>query len=310
MSPLEVVGEDRVVHVRAPGKINLSLRCGPVGEDGYHPLVTTFQAVSVYEEVSARPGDGVSLTVSGAQAELVPTGPENLAARAAVLLAERAGIEPHVALHVRKDVPVAGGMAGGSADAAAALVACDALWRTGFSREELTELAGELGADVPFTLLGHTAVGQGRGHLLSPALVHGQFHWVLAIRHEGQSTPAVYARFDERTGGRARLDPEADVALLLALRRGDPGALGAALHNDLQQAALDLSPDLEGPLEVASEAGALGAVVSGSGPTVAVLARSAQHALELSTTLAGAGVADEVRTATGPVAGATLLTHR
>jgi len=309
MTRLELVDTERVVHVRAPGKVNLSLRSGSVGQDGYHPLVTTFQAISVYEEVSARPGEGVSITVSGEQAERVPTGPENLAARAAVLLAERAGIEPHVALHLRKGVPVAGGMAGGSADAAAALVACDALWGTGFSRDELVELAGELGADVPFAVLGHTAVGQGRGHLLSPALVHGTFHWALAIRHAGQSTPEVYAKFDELSGGRAHLEPDADIDLLLALRQGDPGALGAALHNDLQDAAIALTPELEGALEVALDAGALGAVVSGSGPTVAALGRNAQHALELSAVLASAGVADDVRTATGPVAGATILSR-
>lgn len=294
------------VHVRAPGKINLSLRCGSLGEDGYHPLVTTFQAVSLFEEVSASPARGLSLTVSGDQAELVPTGPENLAHRAASLLAEATGREPDVALHLHKGVPVAGGMAGGSADAAAALLACDALWGTGLSREELLELAAQLGSDVPFSLLGHTAVGRGRGHLLTSVLAHGTFHWALALRRSGQSTAEVYRRFDELGLG-GEVDPEEDAELLLALRQGDPVALGAALRNDLQEAAVDLVPGLARTIEVAREAEALGVVVSGSGPTVAALAASPRHALEISAAMLTRGGADEVRTATGPVPGATIL---
>lgn len=308
MSHLELV-ED-AVHVRAPAKVNLSLRCGALDEDGYHPLVTTFHAVSLFEEVTARPGEGVSVSVSGPQAGLVPTGPENLAARAALLLAEHVGVEPNVALHLRKGVPVAGGMAGGSADAAAALLACDALWRTGLSREELMELGSALGADVPFALLGHTAVGRGRGDVLTPVLARGTFHWAFAIRESGLSTPEVYRRFDELTEGTANLeDEEVEHELMLALRRGDPEALGEALHNDLEPAALTLAPELEEVLDVAREAGALGVLVSGSGPTVAALGRSAQHVLAISAAIGAAGVADEVRTATGPVPGAILVSR-
>ena len=142
------------VRVRAPGKINLSLRVGPREDDGYHAVSTVFQAVSVFEEVVATPSEQRTLTVSGPQAELVPTDGSNLALRAAALLAERAGIDDGVHLHLHKGVPVAGGMAGGSADAAATLVACDALWRTGLSRDDLLELAAELGSDVPFSLAG------------------------------------------------------------------------------------------------------------------------------------------------------------
>jgi len=308
LGPIGANPDEHIERVRAPGKINLSLRSGPAGPDGYHQLATTFQAVSLYEEVSARRAGGdVIITVSGPQAELVPTGLDNLAAQAVFLLAEHVGTDPDAHLHLHKGVPVAGGMAGGSADAAAALVACDALWDIGMSRDALVELAGELGADVPFAVLGHTAIGKGRGHLLTPALARGTFHWALAIRHEGMSTPAVYRKFDELTGGNAELDQDADHDLLLALRQADPVALGEALHNDLQEAALALSPGLADPLEVAREAGALGAIVSGSGPTVAVLARSAQHALALSATLMAEGVADEVRTATGPVQGAAVV---
>ncbi len=297
------------VRVRAPGKINLSLRVGPPDEDGYHALSTVFQAVSVFEEVVATPSDVFELTVSGPQSEVVPTDEGNLALRAARLLAERVGIDAGVHLHLVKDVPVAGGMAGGSADAAAALVACDALWRTGLGREELVELAAALGSDVPFSLTGHTAVGSGRGHLLTPALTRGEFHWAFAVQHRGLSTAAVYREFDVLHQGRhvPEPDPEDDVPLMQALRAGDARALGAVLHNDLQDAALSLDPGLVEPLAVAQDAGALGVVISGSGPTVAALARSRQHALVLAAAFTAAGVADRVLTAAGPVAGARVV---
>lgn len=295
------------VKVRAPGKVNLALRVGPREGDGFHPVSTVFQAVSVFEEVVATPAQDRTLTVSGPQAELVPTDPSNLALRAAELLGRRAGIDDGVHLHLFKGVPVAGGMAGGSADAAAALVACDLLWRTGLSRDDLLELAAELGSDVPFALSGHTAVGTGRGHLLTPALSRGEFHWAFAVQDRGLSTAAVYAAFDEITDAPRVPDSEDDVPLMQALRAGDPRALGAALHNDLQLAALSLDPGLAEPLAVAQDAGALGVVVSGSGPTVAALARSRQHALVLAAAFTASGVADRVLTAAGPVAGARVI---
>ena len=125
------------VRVRAPGKVNLALCVDRLGADGYHRVISVFQAVSLYEDVLASPAEELSLTVAGLQAERVPTDATNLAWRAAELLAAHAGVEPAVALHIVKGVPTAGGMAGGSADAAAALVACDALWRTNLPREEL-----------------------------------------------------------------------------------------------------------------------------------------------------------------------------
>ncbi|HWS58446.1 MAG TPA: 4-(cytidine 5'-diphospho)-2-C-methyl-D-erythritol kinase, partial [Actinotalea sp.] len=280
---------------------------GPRREDGYHPLATVFQAVSVYEDVTARPADALRLTVVGTQADQVPTDATNLAVRAAELLARTAGVEPLVHLHLVKGVPVAGGMAGGSADAAAALVACDALWGTGLSRAALSDLAATLGADVPFALLGHTAVGSGRGDVLSSALSRGQYHWALALRRTGLSTPSVFARFDEIDGPRASDEPEPDVALLAALRSADLEAVGRALGNDLQAAALELAPELAGTLEVAEGAGALGVLVSGSGPTVAALARTRAHALSIAAALTAAGVADDVLCASGPVPGARVV---
>ncbi len=307
LTPLEDLPE-RAVRVRAPGKVNLSLRVGPRAADGYHPVSTVFQAVSVYEEVVAAPADEFAISVSGAQAGSVPTDASNLALRAAHAVAERAGIDDAVHLHLVKGVPVAGGMAGGSADAAAALVACDALWGAGLSREDLLELAASLGSDVPFSLVGHTAVGQGRGHLLTPALSRGEFHWAFAVQDRGLSTAAVYDAFDDLHGETAVLpDDEQDVPLMQALLAGDAAALGAALHNDLESAAIELDPGLAEPLSVATDAGALGVVVSGSGPTVAALARSRQHALALAAAFTASGVADRVLTATGPVAGARVV---
>lgn len=293
------------VRVRAPGKLNLALAVGRRQADGYHPLATIFQAVSVYEDLIAEPAGDLTITVSGAQAALVPTDGTNLAVRAARLLAERVGITPGVHLHVHKEIPVAGGMAGGSADAAAALIACDTLWETGLPREELAELAAELGSDVPFALLGHTAVGRGRGDLLTPALTRGEYHWALGLRAEGLSTPQVYATFDRIVGGVAD-EPEPDRALMTALASGDVAGVGRALTNDLQAAALELAPDLARALSVAQDAGALGVLISGSGPTVAALARSRQHALALAAAMTASGVTDSVLCASGPVPGARL----
>lgn len=294
------------VVVRAPGKINLSLAVGRRTADGYHPLATVFQAVSLVEEVAVRPAERTAVTVEGLHADRVPVDDSNLALRAVRVLAEHVGVEDPVHVHVRKGVPVAGGMAGGSADAAATLLALDQLWSTGLGREDLVGLAATLGSDVPFALLGGTAVGRGRGDLLTPALSRGEYHWALALRTEGLSTPRVFGAFDEVLGGTDE-DPQADRTLLRALSTGDPHAVGEALSNDLQPAALELAPDLVETLALAEDAGALGVVVSGSGPTVAALGRNRQHAVAMTAALTAAGVADEVLTASGPVPGARVV---
>lgn len=300
------MGDAEGVFVRAPAKINLALRVGPVRPDGFHDLATVFQAVSLYEDVVARPADDVDVTVVGS-ADGVPVGGENLAVRAAVLLAEKAGVETGVHLTITKRVPVAGGMAGGSADAAAALVACDALWQTGMSREGLRDLAAQLGADVPFALIGGTALGTGRGDRLTPALARGEYHWVLACAQDGLSTPAVFAECDRLRSGRPVPDARVDDAMMQALRSGEPEALGACLVNDLEPAAVSLMPSLERTLEVGRSEGALGGVVSGSGPTVAFLVRDPEAALDLSVALSASGTAARVERVTGPVHGARVV---
>ena len=300
-------GSSGGVTVRVPAKINLQLAVGGPRPDGFHELATVFHAVSLYDDVTARPGDGVRVTVEGPQAASVPTDERNLAVRAALLLARRTGIDAGVHLHIRKEIPVAGGMAGGSADAAAALLACDALWHAGLGRDELAELGAELGSDVPFGLLGGTAVGTGRGERLTPALARGTHHWVIALAGTELSTPAVYAETDRLRAGRVLPEPRVSDRLMQALRSGDPDALGAVLSNDLQPAAQSLAPELERTLAVGLDNGALGGLVSGSGPTIAFLVRDHEQAMDLSITLVAVGAVAEVRRAHGPVPGARIV---
>ena len=300
--------EDEVVRVRASGKINLSLRSGLRRPDGYHELATVFQAVSVYDDLSARwaePGD-FELRVRGEQADLVPADDSNLALKAAQLLARMSGNRGlGCSLELHKTIPVTGGMAGGSADAAAALLACSVLWDLDTGPDDLLELGAELGADVPFCLTGGTALGTGRGDRIAPVLSRGSYHWVLVLSEGELSTPAVFRRFDELNAARGRL--EAPPELLSALIAGDPAALGAALVNDLQPAAVSLRPELKRVLDTGRDLGALGGMVSGSGPTIALLAADERSAIELAVGLTAEGLGREVRRVHGPVPGARLL---
>lgn len=300
------------VTVRVPAKINLGLVVGGARADGYHELATVFHAVSLYDHVSAAPaadGRSARLTVCGPRAAGVPTGEGNLALRAARLLAERTGVAPGVDLRLVKGIPVAGGMAGGSADAAGALVACDLLWRTGLSREQLLALAAELGSDVPFALVGGTVVGAGRGERLTSAMARGSTCWVLAVTQAGLSTPRVYAEADRlRAGasgaGTPSVHPRVPLRLMQALSAGDTAALGRALCNDLQQAACSLAPHLGAVLAAGRRAGALGGVVSGSGPTVAFLVRDAAAAAGVAAAVRACAQVTGVERVQGPVPGA------
>lgn len=294
------------VTVRVPAKLNLALSVGPPRPDGYHTVATVYHAVSLFDEVTASSVRGLRVSVSGDAGE-VPADDSNLAARAARLLADRAGVDADVHLHVRKRIPVAGGMAGGSADAAAALLACETLWQTGYERPALLQLAAELGSDVPFLLLGGTVIGHGRGERLTPALARGHFEWVLALADQGLATPAVYAACDRLRAGRVLPEPRVPDALMAALRAGDALALGQALSNDLEPAACSLRPQLRRTLAAGFEFGALGAIVSGSGPTCAFLARDGEHALDLAVSLTASGTCRTVRRANGPVAGARVV---
>ncbi len=394
------------VTVRVPAKVNLQLAVGPLRADGYHELVTVFHAVSLFDEVTVRPADRTTVRVTGEDAAVVPAGRANLAVRAAVALAKAArpagrgtpagqgrAASRAVAIEIRKRIPVSAGLAGGSADAAATLVACNELWQAGLSSAELAVVAAGVGSDVAFALLGGTAVGLGRGEQLTIALAAGTYHWVLAFAAGGLSTAEVYAAYDRLHaaragadgggragadgggragadgGGRARADaaavgradgasvgraddagrrggagrassasglastgrvtgprsvarPHGDVAalaasqaspprlsteLMAALRSADPAAVGPLLANDLQPAALSLRPGLRRALSAGRDLGAIGAMVSGSGPTCAFLAADAGHARELAVSLAGAGVCRAVARVHGPAQGAAIV---
>jgi 4-diphosphocytidyl-2-C-methyl-D-erythritol kinase len=303
------------VTVRVPAKVNLQLSVGPARADGYHDLVTVFHAVSLFDEVTVAPADGDSVTVTGEGARSVPVDETNLAARAAQALVRAAGPGcrdvPGLAIRIRKRIPVAAGLAGGSADAAATLVACNELWRTGLSEQELCELAYGIGSDVTFALVGGTAIGVGRGERVTPALTAGSYHWVLAFADGGLPTAQVYAACDRIRAARGQEPPVPDPALgnglMAALRSGDPAELGPLLSNDLQPAAVSLRPELRRALAAGPEHGALGAMVSGSGPTVAYLAKDARHGQDLAVSLAGAGVCRTLVQVVGPAPGATVV---
>ncbi len=293
--------------VRVPAKVNLELKVGPRRRDGYHELSTVYMAVGLHDEVTVVPSDDWSVLVTGPYADRVPRDETNLALRAARALGAQVGIDDPVSVLIHKEIPVAGGMAGGSADAAGALLACDHLWGLGLPRDDLLETAADLGSDVPFVLTGGIAVGSGRGERLAPVLARGTYHWVLAVSPTGLSTPAVYAECDRLRGDTAVPTPEPSTEMMTALRSGDVRALGAALTNDLGDAALSMQPGLGEVLVAGLEYGAVGGIVSGSGPTVAFLTDSPEAALDLCVSLTASGVAGEVRRAKGPVHGAQVV---
>ncbi|MFC8229996.1 4-(cytidine 5'-diphospho)-2-C-methyl-D-erythritol kinase [Streptomyces sp. NPDC057287] len=297
----------RSVTVRVPAKVNVQLAVGAPRPDGFHDLANVFLAVGLYDEVTVTPADTLRVTCSGPDAGQVPLDATNLAARAAIALAGRRGIAPDVHIHIAKDIPVAGGMAGGSADGAAALLACDTLWSTGASREELLEICAELGSDVPFSLVGGAALGVGRGEQLTPVETGGTFHWVFAVADGGLSTPAVYGEFDRLAAGTRVPEPVASPTLLAALRKGDTTALAGALANDLQAAALSLRPSLADTLAAGTAAGALAALVSGSGPTTAFLAADEESARTVADALLASGTCRDARVAASPAPGATVV---
>jgi len=332
------------VTVRVPAKVNLQLAVGPLRPDGYHGLVTVFHAVSLFDEVTVVPAEADSVTVSGEGADLVPEDGDNLALRAVRTLrqaiakrdiavasgnaarasdtggaagaagkrAAAVGGAPKaggVAVSIEKRIPVAGGMAGGSADAAAALVACNQLWGAGLTQEELCAVAGDVGSDVAFAVLGGTAVGRGRGEQLTPvpSAMPATYHWVVAFAEGHLSTPTVFRTLDKQRQDQEAAEPELSAELMEALSTGDPARLGAALSNDLQEPALTLFPALRKTLDAGLEAGALGALVSGSGPTCFFLASDDRHSSDLAVSLSGAGVCRAVASAAGPAAGACVI---
>jgi 4-diphosphocytidyl-2-C-methyl-D-erythritol kinase len=295
------------ITVSAPAKINIVLAVGPRRGDGYHELATVFHAIDLRDTVTVEPGpigSGITMSAEGLGVDSVPLDDSNLAARAALLMAEQAGRAPHVRIHINKRIPVAGGMAGGSADAAATLVACDAMWGMRLPRRRLAELAAELGSDVPFALYGGTMLGRGRGEQLTPVLTKGEFFWVIAPQEGGLSTPEVYAECDRLREGRDIPDPQVDESVPAVLMGEDPHALARIVRNDLQEAALSLRPDLADVLAHGMKMRALAGFVSGSGPTCVFLAADRTDAKILTAALVATGV--PAFEALGPAQGARL----
>jgi len=300
----------RGVVARVPAKVNLQLSVGPLGSDGYHEVTTVFQAISLFDDVTvatALPGSGITISITGDTAHGVPVDNSNLAIKAAQLMAKTYDLPPDLIIKLKKEIPVAGGMAGGSADAAGVIVGLDSLFELGISRDEMESVGSKIGADVPFSICGGVAIGTGRGDQITPALAKGSYNWVLALSGQGLSTPSVYQECDRLREGLSIATPQVSEPLMQALRAGDAKALGKALSNELQSAACSLRPALRLVLDVGVDYGALGGIVSGSGPTVAFLVTDDEHAMDLTVALSSSGVVSSVVRATGPAAGARIV---
>jgi 4-diphosphocytidyl-2-C-methyl-D-erythritol kinase len=298
------------VTVRVPAKVNLQLSVGPKEADGYHNLVSVFQAISIFDDIIIKlgePGSGLTISVAGDQTHGVPADANNLAAKAVSLISKEYDLTVDAHIEIKKSIPVAGGMAGGSADAAGTIIGIDYLYSLDMTREEMTEIAAKIGSDVPFMLSGGTAIGTGHGDQLTAALSRGTYHWVLAVSTVGLSTPAVYAECDRLRGELEIVEPQTNEALMQSLLAADAPGVGAALVNDLQLAACSLRPAIRLVLDVGQEYGALGAIVSGSGPTVAFLVADQDSGLDLAVALTSSGVVGSVVQAYGPVAGAKVI---
>jgi 4-diphosphocytidyl-2-C-methyl-D-erythritol kinase len=298
------------VVTRVPGKVNLQLSVGPLGTDGFHEVTTVFQAISLFDDVTVtegKAGSGTTISVTGQTANGVPADASNLAIRAAQLMMKEFELSPDLEIKLKKEIPVAGGMAGGSADAAGVIVGLDSLYELGLSRDEMEKIASQIGSDVPFSLSGGVAIGTGRGDQITTALAKGSYTWVLALSSQGLSTPAVYQECDRLREGLSIASPQVSEPLMQALRAGDSKALGKSLLNDLQAAACSLRPALRLVLDVGIDYGALGGIVSGSGPTVAFLVSDEEHAMDLTVALSASGVVSSITRAVGPAHGARII---
>jgi 4-diphosphocytidyl-2-C-methyl-D-erythritol kinase len=293
-----------------PAKVNLQLSVGPLGSDGFHEVTTVFQAISLFDDVTvatAPEGDGIKISITGQTSSGVPTDSSNLAVKAAELMIKNYDLPADLIIKLKKEIPVAGGMAGGSADAAGVIVGLDSLFELGLSRDEMEIVGSKIGSDVPFSICGGVAIGTGRGDQITPALSKGSYNWVLALSGQGLSTPSVYQECDRLREGLSISAPLVSEPLMQALRAGDAKALGKALTNELQPAACSLRPALRLVLDVGIDYGALGGIVSGSGPTVAFLVSDDEHAMDLTVALSASGVVSSVVRATGPAHGARII---
>ena len=300
----------RGVTARVPAKVNLQLSVGPLGADGFHEVTTVFQAISLFDDVTvatANKGAGIKISITGQTSGGVPADNSNLAVKAAQLMIKNYDLPEDLVIKLKKEIPVAGGMAGGSADAAGVIVGLDSLFELGLSRDVMESVGSKIGSDVPFSICGGVAIGTGRGDQITPALAKGSYNWVLALSGQGLATPSVYQECDRLREGLSIAPPVVSEPLMQALRAGDAKALGKALTNELQPAACSLRPALRLVLDVGVDYGALGGIVSGSGPTVAFLVSDDEHAMDLTVALSSSGVVSSVVRASGPTNGARII---
>jgi 4-diphosphocytidyl-2-C-methyl-D-erythritol kinase len=300
----------RGVTARVPAKVNLQLSVGPLGADGFHEVTTVFQAISLFDDVTvatAEKGEGIKISITGQTSGGVPADNSNLAVKAAQLMIKNYDLPEDLVIKLKKEIPVAGGMAGGSADAAGVIVGLDSLFELGLSRDVMESVGSKIGSDVPFSICGGVAIGTGRGDQITPALAKGSYNWVLALSGQGLATPSVYQECDRLREGLSIAAPVVSEPLMQALRAGDAKALGKALTNELQPAACSLRPALRLVLDVGIDYGALGGIVSGSGPTVAFLVSDDDHAMDLTVALSSSGVVSSVVRASGPTNGARII---
>jgi 4-diphosphocytidyl-2-C-methyl-D-erythritol kinase len=300
----------RGVTARVPAKVNLQLSVGPLGSDGFHEVTTVFQAISLFDDVTvatADKGEGIKISITGQTSGGVPADNSNLAVKAAQLMIKNYDLPQDLVIKLKKEIPVAGGMAGGSADAAGVIVGLDSLFELGLSRDVMESVGSKIGSDVPFSICGGVAIGTGRGDQITPALAKGSYNWVLALSGQGLATPSVYQECDRLREGLSIAPPVVSEPLMQALRAGDAKALGKALTNELQPAACSLRPALRLVLDVGVDYGALGGIVSGSGPTVAFLVSDDEHAMDLTVALSSSGVVSSVVRASGPTNGARII---
>jgi 4-diphosphocytidyl-2-C-methyl-D-erythritol kinase len=292
-------GIDSPVVASAPGKVNVFFNVGALGEDGFHEVASCYQALALREKVHIEHSGKLEISFHGNFAELsrekVPQDETNLVYRAAEILSnKRPNSNPQLlSFAIHKDVPIAGGMAGGSADAAAALMAINRLWSAG-QDNQLENLGVELGADVPFSLMGGTAIGLGRGEKLSRVETKKELHWVMSLSNLGLSTPDVYRKLDEiRLSQGLELkgisEPIVPVELIEAVTKGDAESLAHLMQNDLEIAAIALRPELRQIIADGEIAGALRSMISGSGPTVAHLAKNRIDAEQIASRLTRMG---------------------
>ncbi len=278
----------------APAKINLYLEILGDRPDGYHELVMILQSIDLADKIDLR-AIGTDTIRVRCEHPQVPTDNSNLAYRAAQLMAQQfpdsfaqyGGVE----ITIQKRIPVAAGLAGGSTDAAAVVVGIDLLWQLGLTQSELQELAAQLGSDVPFCVAGGTAIATGRGEQLSPLPSLDSLYVVLGKhRSLSVSTPWAYQTYRQQFGSsyvkdRQSLETRAQAvhsgAIVKAIIHEDGVQIGQRLRNDLERIVLPEYPEVSQLRQAFQDSGALGAMMSGSGPTVFGLCQSYNQAQQL-----------------------------